>query len=115
MATLTLSAECIEAVLSHLLRPHFSAVRVLIKNDKGVIALTKFITFKFRIWCEQTQSSSRVRIFYAGSFGTGVMLALARKRILRHLPFIESIRSGECIVNLDKLVIAGAPLTVWGS
>ena len=34
----------------------------------AVIAFTKFITFKFRMWCEQTQPSTRVRIFYAGSF-----------------------------------------------
>jgi hypothetical protein len=111
MATLRVSASCVDAVLKRVLGASVSAVRAGVENKRASISVTKLLTFTFKLWCDEPNPGRRLRIHYEGSLGSGVVLAFARKRILEALPFVEKIQDGECVIDLEKIEISGKRLS----
>lgn len=113
MATLRLSSQCIEAALKRGLGASFRTIRAGVENGKAFISVTKFITFTFKLWCDEPTAGRRLTIHYSGSLGSDIILALAKSRIMRALPFVEKIQGGECVIDLEMIEAAGERLCDW--
>lgn len=112
MAKLTLDTAEAVAHLKPLLEQHLSHVQIGIDGDRGYVTGKKlFLAVEVRFDCNVTAPTHRVTInlYCSGAAKMGLDSMSASIRAGR--PYIESLDSSKCVINLSKIPLGGSMLT----
>ena len=112
MAKLTLETAEVIPHLKPLLEQHLSNVQISIDGDKGYISGKKaFLAIEVRFVCNVVGPTNRIKIDLFCSMAARYGLESMSGAIRKGRPYIESLDSSQCVIDLDKVPVGNKMLT----
>ncbi len=112
MAKLTLETAEVIPNLKPILEQHLSDVQIRIDGDKAFISGKKaFLAVEVRFVCNVDAPSNRITFNLFCSMAARYGLESMGDAIRKGRPYIESLDSTQCVINLDKVAVGGKVLT----